>query len=32
MLKAAADLEFERAVVLRDRMLVLEKRELAVRG
>ena len=32
MLKAAADLEFEKAAELRDRMLVLEKRELAVRG
>jgi excinuclease ABC subunit B len=32
MLKAAADLEFEKAAALRDRMLVLEKHELAVRG
>jgi len=32
MLKAAADLEFEKAAGLRDRMLVLEKQELAVRG
>jgi len=32
MLKAAADLEFEKAAGLRDRMLVLERRELAVRG
>jgi excinuclease ABC subunit B len=32
MLKAAADLEFEKAAELRDRMLVLEKRELVVRG
>ena len=31
MLKAAADLEFEKAAELRDRMLALEKRELAVR-
>ncbi len=30
MLKAAADLEFEKAAELRDRMLGLEKRELAV--
>jgi len=32
MLKAAADLEFEKAAELRDRMLVLERQELAVRG
>jgi excinuclease ABC subunit B len=32
MLQAAGDLEFEKAAELRDRMLVLEKRELAVRG
>ncbi|MEJ2699219.1 MAG: helicase-related protein, partial [Desulfuromonadales bacterium] len=32
MLKAAAELEFEKAAELRDRMLVMEKRELAVRA
>ncbi|KIH77696.1 Excinuclease ABC subunit B [Geoalkalibacter ferrihydriticus] len=32
MLTAAAALEFERAAELRDRMLVLEKKELALRG
>ncbi len=32
MLAAAADLEFEKAAELRDRMLHLEKRELALRG
>jgi len=31
MLAAAADLEFEKAAEIRDRMLVLEKRELALR-
>ncbi|PLX79732.1 MAG: excinuclease ABC subunit B [Desulfuromonas sp.] len=31
MLAAAADLEFEKAAELRDKMLVLEKRELALR-
>ncbi|MEZ4601216.1 MAG: excinuclease ABC subunit UvrB [Syntrophotaleaceae bacterium] len=32
MLQAAAALEFEKAAELRDRMLVLEKQELALRG
>jgi len=32
MLEAAADLDFERAAELRDQMLELEKRELALRG
>ncbi len=32
MLEAAADLDFEKAAELRDRMLALEKRELALRG
>lgn len=32
MLEAAADLDFERAADLRDQMLLLEKRELALRG
>jgi len=32
MLAAAAELEFEKAAELRDRMVELEKRELAVRG
>ncbi|WP_432823128.1 excinuclease ABC subunit UvrB, partial [Trichloromonas sp.] len=32
MLAAAADLDFEKAVELRDRMLLLEKRELQLRG
>ncbi len=32
MLEAAADLDFERAAELRDQMLLLEKRELALRG
>jgi excinuclease ABC subunit B len=32
MLRAAADLEFERAAELRDRIILLEKQELAVRG
>jgi excinuclease ABC subunit B len=31
MLQAAADLEFEKAAELRDRMLMLEKQELQVR-
>jgi excinuclease ABC subunit B len=31
MLQAAGDLEFEKAAELRDRMLALEKQELAVR-
>jgi excinuclease ABC subunit B len=30
MLAAAADLEFEKAAELRDRLLVLERRELGV--
>ncbi|WP_303721329.1 excinuclease ABC subunit UvrB [Malonomonas rubra] len=32
MIEAAADLDFERAAELRDQMLALEKRELALRG
>ena len=32
MLEAAADLDFEKAAGLRDQMLALEKRELALRG
>jgi excinuclease ABC subunit B len=32
MLKAAGDLEFEKAAELRDKMLLLEKRELELRG
>jgi excinuclease ABC subunit B len=32
MLQAAADLEFEKAAELRDRVLLLEKQELALRG
>jgi len=32
MLQAAADLEFEQAATLRDRLLVLEKQELALRS
>jgi excinuclease ABC subunit B len=32
MLKAAGDLEFEKAAELRDKMLALEKRELELRG
>jgi len=32
MLEAAADLDFERAAELRDQMLEMEKRELALRG
>ncbi len=32
MLEAAADLDFEKAAELRDRMLVMEKRELALRA
>ena len=32
MLQAAGDLEFEKAAELRDRMLALERQELAVRG
>jgi excinuclease ABC subunit B len=32
MLAAAADLDFEKAAELRDRMLQLEKQELALRG
>ena len=32
MLQAAADLEFEQAAELRDRMLLLEKQELALLG
>jgi excinuclease ABC subunit B len=32
MLAAAADLDFEKAAELRDQMLLLEKRELALRG
>jgi excinuclease ABC subunit B len=32
MLAAAAELEFEKAAALRDRMLELEKLELALRG
>jgi len=32
MLQAAADLEFEKAAELRDQMLILEKRELALLG
>ena len=32
MLEAAADLDFEKAAELRDQMLALEKRELALRG
>jgi len=31
MLAAAADLDFEKAATLRDQMLILEKRELALR-
>jgi excinuclease ABC subunit B len=31
MLQAAGDLDFEKAAELRDRMLMLEKRDLAVR-
>jgi len=32
MLKAAADLEFEKAAELRDRIQLLEKQELALRS
>ena len=32
MLEAAGDLDFEKAAELRDRMLALEKQELALRG
>jgi excinuclease ABC subunit B len=32
MLQAAADLEFEKAAELRDRVLLLEKQDLALRS